>query len=60
MMFNLTVLAYIGPGPGLSMLVTLLGLLVTLVFALWAVALWPYRVLRRRWRERRKNPSIER
>jgi hypothetical protein len=50
--------AYVGPGPGLSMVWALVGLLATLLAAAWAVALWPIRVLLRRWREKRGAQSI--
>lgn len=43
-------LAYVGPGPGLSMLWALIGLLGTVAFAVGAVALWPLRSLWRRLR----------
>ncbi len=45
-------LAYVGPGPGLSMMWALLGLLVTVLAAFSAIAVWPVRVLMRRWRGR--------
>ena len=35
--------AYIGPGSGISVVGSLLGLLATIVLALGAVMLWPYR-----------------
>jgi hypothetical protein len=35
--------AYIGPGSGISVVGSLLGLLVTIVLAFGAVILWPYR-----------------
>jgi hypothetical protein len=50
-------LAYVGPGPGLSMLGALIGLVATLAIALLAVALWPLRVLMRRLRQRRAAPA---
>ena len=57
MMLTEILLGYIGPGPGLSMIGALLGLAVTLGFALWAILLWPYRVLMRKLRERREVSS---
>lgn len=45
-----TCLAYVGPGPGLSMLGAILGLLFTLFLCFSAIALWPIRALIRRWR----------
>ncbi len=50
-------LGYVGPGPGLTMLGALLGLVATLGIALWAIALWPYRVFMRKWRERRQTST---
>ena len=35
--------AYIGPGSGISVVGSLLGVLVTIVLAFGAVILWPYR-----------------
>jgi type VI protein secretion system component VasK len=35
--------AYIGPGSGISVVGSLLGLLVTILLAFGAVLLWPYR-----------------
>ena len=43
-------LAYVGPGPGLSMTWALWGPLATLFAAISAIALWPLRVLLRRLR----------
>ncbi|MFB6264261.1 MAG: hypothetical protein ABEL76_11645 [Bradymonadaceae bacterium] len=37
------VLGYIGPGPGLSLIGALIGLIVTIVSAIGAVLLWPIR-----------------
>ena len=54
-------LAYVGPGPGLSMTWALWGLLATLFTALSANALWPLRVLLRKLREkaRPKTDTIQ-
>jgi hypothetical protein len=41
-------LAYVGPGPGLSMTAALLGLIVTILLALLAFFSWPLRVLLRK------------
>lgn len=41
-------LAYVGPGPGLSMTAALLGLLATVFLALLAFFSWPLRVLLRK------------
>jgi hypothetical protein len=38
-----TTLAYVGPGPGLSMVGVLFGLLATLLAAIAALAFWPIR-----------------
>lgn len=47
-----TCIAYVGPGPALSSLGALLALLATLFVCFSAVALWPIRVLRRKFREK--------
>lgn len=52
--------AYVGPGPGLSMMWALLGLLVTILAAFSAIAIWPVRVLMRRWRGRNTSPESAR
>ena len=47
-------LGYMGPGPGLTMLGALIGLLLTLTIAFWSVLRWPFRAMmcrRRRARE---------
>ena len=49
---------YVGPGPGLSMAWALIGLLATLFVAAWAVALWPIRVVLRRWRQKRATHPL--
>lgn len=51
-------LAYVGPGPGLTMIGALIGLLATLLVALSAIALWPLRALFRRWRQRRAEGQL--
>ena len=51
-------LAYVGPGPGLTMIGALIGLLATLLVALSAIALWPVRALFRRWRQRRAEGQL--
>lgn len=43
-----TVLAYIGPGAGISVLGSLLGILGTIVLAIGAIILWPLRKLIKR------------
>ena len=48
-------LAYIGPGPGLTMLAALAGMMMTLAIALWTVALWPIRAVLRKRRASRAN-----
>lgn len=48
--------AYIGPGSGISVVGSLLGLLVTIVLAFGAVILWPYR---RMMKKRLQNASAE-
>jgi hypothetical protein len=41
-------LAYVGPGPGLSLTWALVGLIATIVTAVFAVLFWPLRVLLRK------------
>jgi hypothetical protein len=53
-------LAYVGPGPGLSMMWALLGLLVTILAAFSAIAVWPVRLLMRRWRRRADSSESNR
>ena len=55
--FMLPCLAYIGPGPGLTMIWALIGLLATILTALSAIALWPLRLLFKRLRENRSPES---
>ena len=52
-------IAYVGPGPGLSMLGALFSLLLTLGIAFWAVALWPLKAFLRKRREGRQGSTIE-
>jgi hypothetical protein len=40
-----SLVAYIGPGPGLGMIGALIGLVVTVITAIGAVLLWPLRTL---------------
>ena len=56
----LALLAYIGPGPGLTMLAALVGMLITLAIAIWTVALWPLRAMIRKRRESRAEVSQRR
>ncbi len=49
-------LAYVGPGPGLSMTWAVLGLIGTLATAFVALIAWPIRRLRRRLSQPRDTP----
>ena len=49
--------AYVGPGPGLTMIGVLIGFIVTLFAAFSAVALWPLRAMLRRLRENRDHAN---
>jgi hypothetical protein len=51
-MLSAPVLAYIGPGSGISLLSGLWGILVAIVLAVGAVLIWPIRYLFRRIRRR--------
>ncbi|MEI6515042.1 MAG: hypothetical protein WCO77_03615 [bacterium] len=43
-------MAYVGPGAGLTLVGSFIGLCLTLLVALWAVLSWPIRRLLKRWR----------
>jgi hypothetical protein len=43
LLFSAEVLAYIGPGAGVSVLASLLGVLMTIVVAIGAILFWPIR-----------------
>ncbi|MCO6045957.1 hypothetical protein NG895_18820 [Aeoliella sp. ICT_H6.2] len=53
----LPILGYVGPGPGLTMLTALFGLLATLAIALGAIAIWPIRMMLRKLRNGRNQPG---
>ncbi len=46
-------LAYVGPGPGLTMVWAFVALIGTILLALGAVLIWPLRVMLRKMREGR-------
>jgi len=50
-----TALAYIGPGAGMSVLGSLLGILATIFVAIGAIIIWPLRKFMKR-RKTRCNP----
>ncbi|MFV1966825.1 MAG: hypothetical protein ACC628_15475 [Pirellulaceae bacterium] len=52
-----SLLAYVGPGAGITMLGALWGVLVAIVVALWAVLYWPLRSLLRRRRPSEHDPQ---
>ena len=43
LLFSSTAFAYIGPGAGISVLGSLLGIIVTIVVAIGAIIMWPLR-----------------
>jgi hypothetical protein len=47
-LFSLTAEAYVGPGAGISVLGSLLGILATIVVAIGAIILWPVRKMMKR------------
>lgn len=47
-LFCAPVLAYVGPGAGISVLGSLLGILATIVVAIAAIVMWPLRKLMKR------------
>lgn len=51
--------AYIGPGSGISVIGSLLGLLATIVIALGAIALFPFRKMMKKNAAKRKAESEE-
>jgi len=50
--------AYIGPGAGISVLGSLLGILATIFVAIGAIIFWPLRKFMKRRKARRKSPAI--
>lgn len=53
-----TALAYIGPGAGISVLGSLLGILGTIFVAIGAIIFWPLRKFMKRRNARRESPGI--
>lgn len=53
--FSAPVLAYVGPGAGLSLLSALWGLLLAVLLAVGFVVMWPIK----RWMKRRQADSTE-
>lgn len=47
-LFSAPLLAYVGPGAGISVLGSLLGILATLFLGLLAIILWPVRKMMKR------------
>lgn len=45
LLFSASAIAYIGPGAGISVLGSLLGIVVTIVVAIGAIVMWPLRKL---------------
>jgi len=56
-------MAYVGPGAGLTLVGSFIGLCLTLLVALWAIISWPIRhLLKRRRRETaasQKSPEVD-
>ena len=50
-------LAYISPGPGLTMIGSLVALFVSIIIAVLMVLLWPMRLFYKRWKARKCNTS---
>jgi hypothetical protein len=55
MLIAAPVAAYVGPGPGLTMLGSALGFLAAIGFALVVVVAYPIRLLILKWRAKRKK-----
>lgn len=53
--FSSAAMAYIGPGAGISVLGSILGILGTIVVAIGAILFWPIRKFLKR-RKLKKNP----
>ena len=51
--------AYIGPGAGISVLGSLLGILTTVLLAIGAILLWPLRTFMKRRKARREAAAAE-
>ena len=54
-----SVLAYVGPGAGLTFVGSFIGLCLALLVALWAVISWPVRRLLRRRRKAQREADGE-
>jgi len=48
LLISIPALAYIGPGAGISVLGSVLGILVTIIVAIGAILLWPIRRMMKR------------
>lgn len=57
LIFSNPVVAYIGPGSGISLLGGLWGVLVTIVLAVSAVLIWPVRYMIRRIKRKRREAA---
>lgn len=57
LIFANPVVAYIGPGSGISLLGGLWGVLVTIVLAVSAVLIWPVRYMIRRIKRKRREAA---
>jgi hypothetical protein len=49
-------MAYIGPGPGLSMIGSLIALIGSVFVALFMVVFWPLRIYYKRWKRKKSAP----
>ncbi len=57
LLFSASSLAYVGPGAGISVLGSLLGILATIVLAIGAIIMWPLRKLLRRRKAAAHDPA---
>jgi membrane protein implicated in regulation of membrane protease activity len=60
LLISIPALAYIGPGAGISVLGSVLGILVTIIVAIGAILLWPIRRMMKRRKaaaDRESEPS---
>lgn len=56
---SLPAMAYVGPGPGLSMIGSLFALVGSVFAALFMVVFWPVRVYYKRWKRRKAGGTAE-
>jgi hypothetical protein len=58
MLLSTPATAYIGPGAGISVLGSLLGILATIVVAIGAIVMWPLRKMLKKRRQARAESNV--